>query len=328
MNETVTQPEIIVQAEGLTHAYPGTRGRKLALDGASFTVRRGEIHGFVGPNGAGKTTALKILATLLRPQRGMAKVFGLDVARHVRQVRARIGYMPDHFGLYRRMTVREYLDFFGAAYGLSSAIRRQTIDDVLQLTEMQHRSCDVLEGLSRGLQQRVGLARVLVHDPQLLLLDEPASGLDPRARIDLMDILRTLARNLGKTVFISSHILGELQDLCDSATIIDRGIVRFSGSFDDLPTSGGGQQRYRLQLRQPAPWLQPYLHGIAGVTLVEEECTADQRGFGLAIDEQATSPGAVLGGLLDRGIDLLEFSRIGRRLDQAFLELTEPGVGQ
>src|SRR4029078_1536114 len=184
----------------------------------------GPLHGFVGPNGAGKTTTLKIICTLLEPQAGTIRVFGEDITLAAREVRRRIGFMPDHFSMYRQMTVFEYLDFFGAAYGLTQVRRDKIIDDVLALTDMEGRKDDLIHGLSRGMQQRVSLARVLVHDPELLLLDEPASGLDPRARIELMEILEEL-RRLGKTIFISSHILSELAELFDSVTIIDRGIV-------------------------------------------------------------------------------------------------------
>ncbi|MBV9127243.1 MAG: ABC transporter ATP-binding protein, partial [Verrucomicrobia bacterium] len=225
-------PPPAVQIDNLWHIY----ARHQAVQGISFTVGRGSIHGFVGPNGAGKTTTLKILATLVPPQRGLVRIFGHDIARDYKTVRRLLGFMPDHFSMYRQMTVFEYLDFFAAAYGLHSAARDKTIADVLALTDMAGRRDDLIKGLSRGMQQRVSLARVLVHDPALLLLDEPASGLDPRARIELMEILREL-RRLGKTIFISSHILSELATLCDHVTILDQGQVRYSGSMRDLASS-------------------------------------------------------------------------------------------
>src|SRR5687768_1239089 len=242
-------PHAVIQIENLTHAYK----THLALSAVSFTVARQSIHGFVGPNGAGKTTTLKILATLLKPQHGSVGVFGHDVVRHCNIVRRKIGYMPDHFSMYRQMTVFEYLDFFGAAYGLSQSQRDKTIADVLALTDMDGRRNDYIQGLSRGMQQRVSLARVLVHDPELLLLDEPASGLDPRARIELMEILMEL-RRLGKTVFISSHILSELASLCDSCTILDRGTVKYTGSMRELVSGGnGGSATYHLTLTAEHP---------------------------------------------------------------------------
>src|SRR5215469_7048601 len=200
--------EPIIEIRELYHTYK----RQQALGGVSFTVGAGSIKGNVGPNGAGKTTTLKILATLLKPQRGIVRVFGLDIVSQYKEVRRKLGFMPDHFSLYRQMTVQEYLDFFAAAYGMNYEERTRVVGNVLALTDMQARRTDLIKGLSRGMQQRISLARVLVHDPQLLLLDEPASGLDPRARIELMDILKAL-RSMGKTIFISSHILPELAEL-------------------------------------------------------------------------------------------------------------------
>src|SRR4030095_16563878 len=180
--------------------------------------------------------------------RGKVEVFGHNVVTRRHEVRRKIGFMPDHFSMYRQMTVFEYLDFFGAAYGLAQVQRDKIIGDVLALTDMEGRKNDLIQGLSRGMQQRVSLARVLVHDPELLLLDEPASGLDPRARIELMEILEEL-RRLGKTIFISSHILSELATLCDHCTILDRGAVKYSGSMRAL-TSGseGDSATYHLIL--------------------------------------------------------------------------------
>src|SRR5436190_4504907 len=229
----LADPDTVINIENLAHAYT----THIALSSVSFSVRRQSIHGFVGPNGAGKTTTLKVLATLLRPQRGRVEVFGRNVVVDRNEVRRKIGFMPDHFSMYRQMTVFEYLDFFGAAYGLGQTQRDKIIADVLALTDMAGRKDDLISGLSRGMQQRVSLARVLVHDPDLLLLDEPASGLDPRARIELMEILEEL-RRLGKTIFISSHILSELATLCDHVTILDRGTVKYTGSMRGLISNG------------------------------------------------------------------------------------------
>jgi ABC-2 type transport system ATP-binding protein len=190
------EAENVIDIQALRHNYKTHQ----ALAGVSFTVQRKSIHGFVGPNGAGKTTTLKILATLLKPQVGQVTVFGHDIVRDCKAVRRKIGFMPDHFSMYRQMTVFEYLDFFGAAYGIGLADRDKIIGDVLALTDMAGRKDDLINGLSRGMQQRVSLARVLVHDPDLLLLDEPASGLDPRGRIELLEIHEELRRD-GKKVF-------------------------------------------------------------------------------------------------------------------------------
>ena len=229
MSSVTNQTVPAISVTNLSHSFKGHQ----ALSQVTFCVMPQTLHGFVGPNGAGKTTTLKAICTLLKPSWGEIEVFGNSVRADPIAVRRRIGFMPDHFSMYRQMTVFEYLDFFAAAYGLHLAQRDQVINDVLTLTDMDGRRSDLISGLSRGMQQRVSLARVLVHDPDLLLLDEPASGLDPRARIELMEILREL-RRMGKTVFISSHILSELAELCDSVTIIDRGQVKFSGPMDVL----------------------------------------------------------------------------------------------
>ena len=242
--------------------------RHNALKDVNFVVRKGSLHGFVGPNGAGKTTALKLICTLLVPQYGYIRVFGSDVVHDTHAVRRGIGFMPDHFSMYRQMTVFEYLDFFGAAYGLAIADRNRVIQDVLELTDMTGRQHSLISGLSRGMQQRVSLARVLINDPALLLLDEPASGLDPRARIELMDILRAL-QGMGKTVFISSHILSELAELCDSVTIIDRGQIKFTGPMDELLESDQTEEAYLVTFSDPPEDIASQLEALPGVRQVE-----------------------------------------------------------
>jgi ABC-2 type transport system ATP-binding protein len=191
-------------------------------------VNRGDLFGFIGSNGAGKTTTLRILATFLAPSSGTARVLGHDVVRDADAVRHVIGYMPDFFGVYKDMEVTEYLDFFGACYKIPTAQREKTVNDVLELVGLSEKKGALIGALSRGMQQRLGLARVLIHDPQVLLLDEPASGLDPRARIEMMAILQELQR-LGKTIIISSHILSELQTLCNRVAIIEKGKLIYSG---------------------------------------------------------------------------------------------------
>jgi ABC-2 type transport system ATP-binding protein len=203
-------------------------GNIAALQGLDLTVNRGDLFGFIGSNGAGKTTTLRILATFLSPSAGRADVLGHDVVRDADAVRHVIGYMPDFFGVYKDMEVTEYLDFFGACYKIPSAQREKTVNDVLELVGLTEKKGALIGALSRGMQQRLGLARVLIHDPQLLLLDEPASGLDPRARIEMMAILQELQR-LGKTIIISSHILSELQTLCNRVAIIEKGKLIYSG---------------------------------------------------------------------------------------------------
>ena len=221
---TPAPPQAAVQTIGLTRTY----GQMVALNSLDLTVYKGDLFGFIGSNGAGKTTTLRILATFLTPTAGQAIVLGHDVVREADAVRHVIGYMPDFFGVYKDMEVTEYLDFFGACYKIPTAQREKTVNDVLELVGLSEKKGALIGALSRGMQQRLGLARVLIHDPQVLLLDEPASGLDPRARIEMMAILQELQR-MGKTIIISSHILSELQTLCNRVAIIERGKLIYSG---------------------------------------------------------------------------------------------------
>ena len=308
-----------IVVEGLHHAYKKSQ----AVRGVSFAVARGSIHGFIGPNGAGKTTTLKVLATLLAPQRGMIWIHGLDVRQMYRRVRRKVGFMPDHFSMYRQMTAQEYLDFFAAAYGLDFAARTKTVGDVLALTDLAAHRHTFIKGLSRGMQQRLSLARVLVHDPELLLLDEPASGLDPRARIELMEILQEL-RRLGKTIFISSHILSELALLCDAVTIIDRGQVKYSGPMSGLAQRDGARADYRLTLAAPVPTLAAALQELPGVIGVTAE--ADSPEYRIQFHREQTDPNTILRAALDHAAAIVEFREDVRHLNEAFMDLTEPGV--
>src|SRR5580704_7697314 len=224
MNAVDSAPPIpAVATFGLTRTY----GALTALNSLDLTINQGDLFGFIGSNGAGKTTTLRILATFLAPSSGSAKVLGYDVFREADAVRHVIGYMPDFFGVYKDMEVTEYLDFFGACYKIPTAQREKTVNDVLELVGLTEKRGAIIGALSRGMQQRLGLARVLIHDPKVLLLDEPASGLDPRARIEMMAILQELQR-LGKTIIISSHILSELQTLCNRVAIIEKGKLIYS----------------------------------------------------------------------------------------------------
>jgi ABC-2 type transport system ATP-binding protein len=313
--------ETVLDIKNLFHSFK----KHAALQNVTFQVQRNSIHGFVGPNGAGKTTTLKLISTLLKPQ-GTAKisVFGFDVAKEYKEVRRKIGFMPDHFSMYKQMTVYEYLDFFAAAYGLNIKERDKVLNDLLELTDMDKRKNDLIKGLSRGMQQRVNLARVLVHDPDLLLLDEPASGLDPRARIELMEILREL-RNMGKTIFISSHILSELADLCDSVTILDIGKVKFTGQMRDLLTRDRGTVvSYKLVLREQHAELEEKLKNLPGVKEVEIE--NDNRGFTVKINEAEGKQSSIITTILECNAEVIEFREETKHLNQAFMDLTKAGV--
>jgi ABC-2 type transport system ATP-binding protein len=210
-----------------------TYGRTVAVGGISFEIPQGEVFGFIGPNGAGKTTTIKVLATLLQPDAGSVRIHDMEVRREPRKIRRIIGYMPDVLGVYEDLTVMDYLQFFAAAYRIVGKERTAIVEDVLQLTDLGDKRDMMVDSLSRGMKQRLGIARVLLHDPEFLLLDEPASGLDPRARIEIREILKEL-RNMGKTILISSHILQELAQMCTQIGIIEAGKMIAAGSLNDI----------------------------------------------------------------------------------------------
>jgi ABC-2 type transport system ATP-binding protein len=222
-------PSAVLETRDLTKRFDDL----FALRDFTVSLAEGDVYGFIGPNGAGKTTTMRILATLLAPTWGEASIGGYSIYTHAKQVRRLIGYLPDFFGVYDDMTVGEYLEFFAAAYRIRGAARRQRCEELLELVELGFKRDALASTLSRGQTQRLGLARVLLHDPSVLLLDEPASGLDPRARIEMRALLRRL-RGLGKTILVSSHILPELADVCNKIGIIDRGRLVASGSVADV----------------------------------------------------------------------------------------------
>jgi ABC-2 type transport system ATP-binding protein len=214
----------MIETRDLTKMY----GDLYALNRLTLKLERGDVYGFIGPNGAGKTTTMRILATLLNPTWGEATVCGYSIYNGAKEIRRLMGYMPDFFGVYDDMKVIEYLEFFAAAYRIKGPERRKKCDQVLDLVDLGYKRDALVTSLSRGMTQRLGLARVLLHEPQVLLLDEPASGLDPRARIEMRGLLKEL-RNMGKTILVSSHILPELADICNKIGIIERGKLLFDG---------------------------------------------------------------------------------------------------
>lgn len=305
--------------DGLTRYY----GSFLALDHLSLTIHDGELHGFVGPNGAGKTTTMRILATLLKPSEGTAALDGVDVAGHPREIRRLMGYMPDFFGVYDRLKAWEYLDFYARCYGFGQKERRRMTDSLLELVNLTDKRDSYVDVLSRGMKQRLCLARALIHDPRLLILDEPASGMDPRARAEMKGILRTL-KDMGKTVLISSHILPELSEMCDSLTIIDHGRLVFSGSVEELGRhmSGNAPIRVRLAAGAEANEIE------AAVTLIRQypgvTGVGREEGNVLTVDfdggEDATA------GLLKQlaaGAPLVDFHRPPLNLEKVFMEVTQ-----
>ncbi len=219
----------IIKTDDLRKSFGGFE----ALRGISLEVPTGSIYGFVGPNGAGKTTTMRILTTLTRPSQGQAWVAGHSVLEDRRAVRRSIGYMPDEFGVYEDLRVWEYLDFFAACYDIAEGDRKALVADLLELVDLRHRREDMVDKLSRGMKQRLSLARTLAHDPEVLILDEPASGLDPRARVEIRELLGELA-NMGKTIFFSSHILADVEDVCSHIGIVEAGELIIQGSIDEL----------------------------------------------------------------------------------------------
>jgi ABC-2 type transport system ATP-binding protein len=313
---------LAVRTSHLTKRY----GSSLAVAGVDLEVAQGEIFGLVGPNGAGKTTTLKMLATLLVPSSGDAEVGGRSVRREPNAVRSVIGYMPDTFGVYDDMRVWEYLDFFGRCYGLSAARRRQMISDLLDLVDLADKRQAYVQELSRGMQQRLCLAHALVHDPQVLLLDEPASGLDPRARVELRELLREL-RLLGKTIIISSHILPELEELCTSVAIIDHGRLLASGRVDDI------QQRFRVGGVYRARVLgdeDELARAESHLSAHSEVASLVRRPDGeleFALRGEAEVASAVLASAVQVGIRLVSFGPAASDLEELFLQITEVSGG-
>lgn len=308
-----------VQIEGLSVSY----GKVLAVRDVSFEIPQGEVFGFIGPNGAGKSTTIKVLATLLKPDSGRVRIDGIDVPKYPMAIRRRIGYMPDFFGVYEDLSASEYLHFYAAAYQIPRSQRGNTIGDVLALTDLTEKAQAPVDSLSRGMKQRLALARVLLHDPDLLLLDEPASGLDPRARIELMEILRAL-RQMGKTIFISSHILTELAELCDSVTIIDRGSTRYSGPMDELLQRNAEQPTYKLKLESPANGLIDSLMTSEGV--LEVTPLDDPRELRIVCKSRALDANTLLRRILEHNVQVVSFGEDQRHLNEAFMHLTQEGV--
>ena len=308
----------MIAVQDLTKVY----GKRAALDHISFEVPEREIFGFVGPNGAGKTTTLRILAALLEPTEGKAFIDGADVTRDREKVHTRIGYMPDFFGVYDQLTVGEYLDFYAACYRQQKQRRQTIVNDLLALVGLTERKHQLVDTLSRGLKQRVCLARALVHDPAVLLLDEPASGLDPRARVEMREILKEL-QGMGKTIIISSHILPELTELCTMIGIIDHGRKRATGSVREVIARLTTGRRIRITVIEQKDAAIEVLTPLASVRNVESvngTIEAEYEG-----DESTASD--ILFALTGAGIRVSSFIPVDGGLEDAFLKATSEEVG-
>ncbi|MFB0985982.1 MAG: ABC transporter ATP-binding protein [Phycisphaerales bacterium] len=259
----------MIETINLTKKY----GDLVALDNLNLVVEQGACLGFIGPNGAGKTTTIKILATLLKPTWGEARIDGHVVGYQNHLIRPVIGYVPDFLGAYEDMLVLEYLEFFAACYGIHGAKRKKVVGDVLDLTELGYKAKSEVNGLSRGMQQRLSVARVLLHDPKVLLMDEPASGLDPRARIEIRELLKEL-RRMGKTIIISSHILHELSELCNAVAIVEKGQLLFNGTVAEIMRKAGTGKIVHITLddrTEEAAKLLTEVRGIESVEVIDSD---------------------------------------------------------
>ena len=293
-------------------------GKFEAVKGINIDIPKGEVFGFIGPNGAGKSTTIRVLATLQPKFRGMALVSGLDVLSQPQRVREKIGYMPDFFGVYEDLTALEYLHFFAAAYKLPSSRRKNIIDDVLSLTDLSHKADAPVDGLSRGMKQRLALARVLLHDPELLLLDEPASGLDPRARIEVRELLVAL-KEMGKTILISSHILHELSQLCTRIGIIEAGEMVAEGSLQDIFKQLQLMRMVHVKIESPADDLQQRIEQIPGVATVEQQVDR----WAIQLHEDQMSVADLHQSLVDEKVRIAMYQPEAMDMETAFMKLTE-----
>jgi ABC-2 type transport system ATP-binding protein len=305
---------VIIQTINLTKKY----GKLIALNNLQLTIEEGECFGYIGPNGAGKTTTIKILATLLQPTWGEARVCGHVVGYESRKIRPLIGYVPDFFGAYEDMVVVEYLEFFASAYNITGKQRAKVVSDVLELTDLTYKRDALVDTLSRGMQQRLSVARVLLHDPKVLLLDEPASGLDPRARIEMRELLKEL-RRMGKTIIISSHILHELAELCTTVGIIEQGNMLFHGSIKEIISRVKTGTRLHVRVTQQqdlAALLLQRTRGIKSVSLNDGYIVVD-------MEQQTRDFSDLARTLLDNNFKLQEIKEEEVNLETAFMRLTK-----
>ncbi|MCP3905904.1 MAG: ABC transporter ATP-binding protein [Planctomycetes bacterium] len=309
----------MIETINLTKKY----GELVALNNLNLAIEDGDCFGFIGPNGAGKTTTIKILATLLKPTWGEARIAGKVIGYQNPQIRPIIGYVPDFMGAYDDMVVSEYLEFFAACYNIHGKQRDQVVRDVLDLTDLSYKANSEVNGLSRGMSQRLSVARVLLHDPKVLLLDEPASGLDPRARIEIRELLKEL-RRMGKTIVISSHILHELAELCNTVGIIEQGELIFSGPVSEIMSraSMGTIVHIIVEDRaEQAAQLLAQVHGITQIDLTQHNGTLR---IDVTIDpESGLMVSELPNRLIAQGFRLCSMQEEQVNLETAFMRLTK-----
>ena len=304
----------MIKVEGLTKDFNGT----LAIDDLHFEVAEGDVFGFIGPNGAGKTTTIRILSTVLNPTRGTAFIGGHSILNEPEKVRAVIGYMPDYYGLYDGIEVWEYLDFFARAYRLPRKKRRGIIDDVMELTDLGALATKLVGTLSKGMKQRVCLAKTLLHDPEVLILDEPAAGLDPRARIELRALLKELSR-MGKTIFISSHILTELADVCNAVGIIEKGRLLACGDIEKIARGIRPDRVLAIKVVQKLAEAAEFLKTYAGVISVEVE----KGSLGVRFQGEDADIARLLEALVSQGISVVGLAERTWDLESIFMGITK-----
>ncbi|MGD7653990.1 MAG: ABC transporter ATP-binding protein [Verrucomicrobiales bacterium] len=296
-----------------------TFGKLKAVNGVSFEIPHGAVCGFVGANGAGKTTTMRIIASLDYPTLGKAEVCGINVVHHPAEVRKLIGWMPDHFGNYEHMTVLEYLDFYARALGYKGAERRQRIEEVMDFTDLGPLASRFSNKLSKGMTQRLGLGRALLHDPQVLIMDEPAAGLDPKARVELKHLIRVLAEE-GKTIFISSHILSELGEMCDSLLFINEGRIVHHGDAESLKTGSDavGGLLYDVQVEGDPQAVSDWCVLQPNVEFLETR----KQGGRIRIQSDETGAAAdVLARMIKDHLRVTEYHREQRNLEDAFIDI-------
>ncbi|MGE3820800.1 MAG: ATP-binding cassette domain-containing protein [Isosphaeraceae bacterium] len=294
-------------------------GDFVAVDDLSFTIRQGEVFGFIGPNGAGKSTTIRFLATLLRPTSGEGRVAGYSVVTQPMEVRRVIGFMPDDFGVYDGMKVWEFLDFFAVAYQIPLVYRKKIINEVLELLELTHKRDDYVNGLSKGMKQRLCLAKTLVHDPPVLILDEPASGLDPRARLEMKALLNEL-RGMGKTILVSSHILSELADFCTSIGIIERGKLLAAGGIQDIQRQLRTHRVLKVRVLDPSTDRAEAIlrdePGVSTVSSYDHTISAEFHG-------EDSAQASILAKLIGQGVVIESFAEEPLSLEEVFMMITK-----
>ena len=306
-----------LEVRGITKRF----GDLTAVDNVTFAMEPGQIWGFIGPNGAGKTTAMRICSTLALPDEGDVLVEGYSILEEPREVRARLGFMPDQFGAYTSTTIYEYLDFFARAYGLRGKARHRSLSEVMDFTSLDGISGKLTSSLSKGMKQRLCLAKTLLHDPAIMILDEPAAGLDPRARVELRELVKAMAE-MGKAILISSHILSELSEICDSVAVIEKGELQAMGSVEEI-------------VRGITPHREIYVRTLTGADQAQralaemphiQSLRLDRSGVAFDFEGSQEDLSALLAALVAKNLQVVEFAARETDLEDVFLKLTEGKV--